>query len=257
MTPRLRVLPGGRSSTPAPEPEPEPEPTVDGGGSAPEPPLTPAQQKLVEQGLAMLPKWAASVARWYHYLCVTPEELLGPGALALREAALAYDPDQKQSFPVYARLHVRGRMVEAIRAEHFSLRARVEVAMDRSFELFSSHQVVEAHVSSDPEQDVLEGTREGCADALVASVGAGVRAMHPEGAEEVAVLRIALREGMATLLPTEREAVQLVDEEGMTLDEAARVLRVHKNTMQRRHANALRRLRAFLADPAEESPRKE
>ena len=199
----------------------------------------------------MLPIWAASVVRAFHYLPITPEELLGPGAIALREAALAYDPGRHTTFSTYAGYHARGRMVEAIRAEHYSLRARMDRAMDRAIAFCESHQVTELGAPGDPDEAAAEATRRACDEALAASMIAGLRAIAQESPEDVAVVRMSLREGMTTLRPPEREVVRLYYEEGMTLDEIADKTGVHANTAQRRHASALHKLRAFLVGSGE------
>ncbi len=209
-------------------------------------PLTAEQQALVESGLPLLAACAASVVRSFHYLPIEAEELLAPGAIALREAAIAYDAGSHATFATYARYHIRGRMVDAIRAEHFSLRARMERSMDRGMAFCESHQVTEPGAPGDPDEQTLAATHRGLAEALAASVIAGTLALTEESPEEVAVLRIALREGMGTLLPVEQEVVRLYYEEGMTLDEIAAETRVHMTTVKRRHGNALRKLRKLI-----------
>jgi RNA polymerase sigma factor (sigma-70 family) len=243
MAPDLRVIRGGASDEADAAPDPE---AVEGPSSDDARPLTAEQQALVAMGTSLLPKCAEVVARSFHYLGVTPEELLAPGAIGLREAALAYDSERPTSFLTYARCHVRGRMVEAVRAEHFSLRARMERAMDRSLDLFASDQVTGPTASDDPDVAAAEGWRRACDEALSASALAGLQAMAQESPEEVAVARISLRQGMSALTPPEREVIRLWYEEGLTLEEIAEKTGVHWNTAQRRHASALRKLRGFL-----------
>ncbi len=70
------------------------------------------------------------------------------------------------------------------------------------------------------------------------------------------MLRVSLREALATLYPEEQQVTHLVHERGLTLADAARELRVHANTAHNRHASALRKLRAFLLDDDEDDRRR-
>lgn len=231
--PDLHVLPGGNGGSGERAP-----------GTAP---LTEEQQRLVDAALPMLEPCARFVAQRFRYLGVEAGELMGPGAIALREAAIAYVSGRHASFATYARYNVLGRMTQAVRVDHFSLRGRVERAMDRAMCLFEAHQASPVAGDGGPDEGPIEATRRGAAEALAASAIAGVLAAEEESPESASALRISLREGVGTLLPAEREVIRLFFEEDMTLDEIAAKTGVHANTAQRRHARALEKLRAFFA----------
>ena len=218
------------------------------------PPLSAEQQQLVQMGVRMVERCADEVARRHHGL-VTAEELLAIGALALHEAALAYREDQHPSFLHFAKHHVHGRMLDAIRTEHFSLRARVEHAMERAFCRFESHHTLDVDLFADDEDKLLDGARRGCADALAATFLAGLlEAQQATPEEAVAELEgqvttlASLRGALATLHPDEQAAIQLVYGKGMTLTEVAQETGVHVNTAKNRHLSALRKLRALLVE---------
>lgn len=216
------------------------------------PALTSDQERLVRLGLPVVEACATEIARRYRGL-VTREELLAPGTIALREAALAYREERHPSFPCYARHHIQGRMIDALRAEHFSPSARLERAMDRAYERHASHQTLDFDLFADDEETLLDGTRLGVGDALAAAHVAALiedQRMTLEDAivedEAESAVIASLLAGTATLPPHERTVIELVYERGLTLDEAAGAIGVHVNTAQRRHVSALRKLRAYL-----------
>ena len=216
-------------------------------------PLTPEQEQLVEAGLPMVKQCAAEVASRFQPR-VHAEELLAPGTIALRQAVLSYQADLHPSFPVYARHHIRGRMIDAVRTEHFSLRARVEHAMERAYEIFEAQHKLDGDLAHDDEQVLLDSARQGCDDMLASVYVAGLleeEASTPEddlvAREDQQSQRDALQKARDALAPAEQTVVRLLYEEGMTMEEAAREMSVHFNTVQRRHTKALRTLRKALA----------
>jgi RNA polymerase sigma factor (sigma-70 family) len=220
----------------------------------PPPPLTPTQEKLCQDGLPMVEKCAREIARRFHPL-VEPCELLAAGAIALRQSAACYTSDLHASFPVYARHHIRGRMIDAVRSEHFSLRARVERSMERAYEIFESYHPVDGDLFADDDQKLLEGARKGCDELLGAVFLAGVREEMSQTAtaedelslrEEERALKADLERAKRDLPTAQRTALQLVYEQGMTIEEAAREMRVHRNTVQRYLTRAVQSLKAAL-----------
>jgi RNA polymerase sigma factor (sigma-70 family) len=221
---------------------------------AKKPPLTPDQLALVREGSHLVASCAEDIARRKRGL-TRKEELLGPGTIALYEAAMAYEEDRHPSFLHYARYHVYGRMLDVVRADHFSLRARVEHAMERSFSRMMSHQELDVDMFRDSDEELREGAHRGCADMLGANFLAGLlgaEQVNPEQdvseREEYVTCLALLREGIATLPAHERVVLELFYVKGMTLDEVAGETGTHANTAQRRHVAGLRRLRKFLAD---------
>lgn len=224
----------------------DPEPANE-GGAAPSPALTSKQNALVKLGLPEVRRCAAEVARRYRGR-FTPEEMLAPGTVGLLVAARSYDEERGLGFRYYARHYILGRMLNAIKTDLFSTRARVEHAMERAFCGFSAHQVLEGDLFADSEEKLLDDARRGCDDALAASLVAAAAEAREASPEDAVILRISLREALATLYPHELEVTQLVHEKGMSVAEASRDLRVHINTAQNRYTSALRKLRAFLLD---------
>ncbi len=212
------------------------EPANDGGQLE----MTSEQRQLFEEGLPMVRQCAAEVGTRWRY---PSQDLLGAGTVALHEVTRTYDPEQHPSFPVFARHHIRGRMIDAVKAEPWSSGSRVERAMERAFEVVMSHHVVDADLFRDSEEEILDRAREGEAEVLAAAFLAGLREKQEEDAEETVVERLWLRDGVARLYPPEREVVRLVYWQGKTADEVARELGVNPKTVRRRHAAALRKLR--------------
>ncbi len=239
MAPHLRLVPSPDAA----------------GDEAPKgPELTHLQRLLVKSALPMVEKCAREIAYRYRSL-TTREELLAPGTFALYDAAATYQEDRHPDFAVFARHHVRGQMLDAIRAEHFSLRARVERAMERAFDRFASHQTQEVNLFMDGDEKVGEAARQGNDDAVAAAVLAGLleaQALSPEevalAVESRAAAIASLKQALVALYRHEREVIRLVYEDGMTLDEVARKLSVHLRTVKNRHVSALRKLRASFVD---------
>jgi RNA polymerase sigma factor (sigma-70 family) len=209
------------------------------------PPLTPEQ--LVQVGLPIMRECAVHVARRFLGR-VTPEELYATGAEALQEAARTYDLEHHVRFQEYAKHHVRGRMIDAVKAELFSLEARVEQSMERAYEILAGHHVLDCDFFRDDESKLADAASKGADQVAAATFIAAVQEEQGADVEEAMAMHLTLQKAMASLYTVEREAVHLVAEEGMTLDEAAKELRVHANTVQRRYTRGLEKIRAFLAE---------
>jgi RNA polymerase sigma factor (sigma-70 family) len=221
-------------------------------GEAPLP--TPIQRALVESALPMVDQCARALAHRYRDI-VTHGELLAAGTIAAHDAAAIYEEDKHPDFSVFARHFIRGQMMDAIAAERFSLRARVERAMERAFEQMASHATLEINLFMAEDEAVEANAREGKARALASAFLAGVLEVHAQSAEELAIEAEAkqaaigtLAQAIGALYPHEREVIRLVYEQGLTLDKAARALSVHLNTVKGRHRSALVKLRAAFVE---------
>jgi RNA polymerase sigma factor (sigma-70 family) len=225
------------------------EPANDLDGAPPLPPLTPQQEALVQLALPCVERCAREVARCYRRR-FTPEDLLGAGTIGLIGAARDYDEERHPSFLHYAWHYVRGAMLNVVRTELFSSRARVEHAMERAFTGFEIHHVADVDLFAGTEEQLLEGGRQGSADALAAAFTAAVTAAreHPSDTEMALLLRIDLRRALLTLHRHELQMIKLVHEDGKSVAEASRELLVHTNTGQNRYQSALRKLRAYFTD---------
>ena len=221
-----------------------------------------AEQRLVMIALPMVEQCACELAATFHPR-VKREELLGPGTIGAHEAARRYDVEKHPSFPVYARHRIFGEMLDSIREEHRSLRARVEHAMERAHHGFSAHQEVTVDTFADPEETILEGAREGGDEALAAAFFAAAVVMAREPSPEEAVMELEggwdtfdmVRDAISSLNPHQREVIHLVYQKDMILEEAALAVGVSEKTAQRRHASALRVIRAFLVARGVTAPR--
>jgi RNA polymerase sigma factor (sigma-70 family) len=213
--------------------------------------LSPLQRGRVDENLGMVHACAAEIARRFRPR-VQPDELLTPGTFGLFEAARLFDPERHPSFPYFAKCYVVGRMLDAVRVEHVSQRARVARNMERSFYRFAAHHVLDADTTNAPEEVLLEGARDGCDDALAAALLATACDAEAASPEDAIVMRVSVEKALGTLHAHEREAVRLVFQEAKERPEAARILRVHVNTVQNRLAAAMHKLRVFLADRAED-----
>ncbi len=160
MAPHLRLVKGQEG------------PDEEGAGPAARA-LTPRQRLLVKAFLPMVAKIAASIVARYGGR-LSHGELLGPGTIALHEAAATYDEERHPDFEHYARHHVRGRMLDAIRADRFSSRARVERAMERAFDRFAGHQTLDVDTVMESDERIVEEVERGCDDALAVAVLAGL-----------------------------------------------------------------------------------
>jgi RNA polymerase sigma factor (sigma-70 family) len=215
---------------------------------ADEPPLTDEQQALVRRALPMVRHWAARIAGRSRGR-VKARELLGPGTLALYEAVRTYLEAQHPSFEYYAEIHVRGRMIDAIRMDTWSLRDRLEFLMERAALRQGEQQALEVDMLRDETAALKEGMRRRGDDRLAAAVaGAMSEAERPTPDEDMAARQeyghaLAAYEGaLDELAPEVRAAVLLVHRDRMGLEEASQVLGVHYNTVQRRAALGLRTL---------------
>jgi RNA polymerase sigma factor (sigma-70 family) len=208
-------------------------------------PLTPEEELRVRTGLSLVKRCAEEVAGGYQRY-VTWQELMAVGLFALRRAARLFRDEAYSDFPVYARHSIRGRMIDAVRRDHFSYSERIERAMDRAHDVFWAHEDVEIDTFSDPEEKLIEGAKGGCDDGLAAAIVAAAHEAQAAGPEAALIDRIAVRQAREALPPADREVVRLVHDEEKTLDEVAAELGVSPTTAQRRGRRGLRRLRDLL-----------
>jgi RNA polymerase sigma factor (sigma-70 family) len=216
-------------------------PANDTGG----PRLDPEQRRLFDEGMPMVEQCAREVGKRYH---VPHRDLLGPGTIALYEAVETFDRGQHASFSVYARHHLRGRMIDAIRFESPSRADRIERVMERAYERVMATHTVPVDIVHDSEEAILDASRKTQAEILAASVLAGLLDAQKEDPAEGVIERLWLRDGVARLVKHERAVIHLVYWEHHTLEEAAAALGIPPITARRRHASALQRLHALLVE---------
>lgn len=217
-----------------------------------EPPLTPQQLALVEHALPLVRHCAEKIARKRRGR-VQAQELHGAGTIALSNAVRRYRADRHPSFEHYAKSHVYGRMLDAIKQDQMSLGERVEIAMKSAATAYEEMHVIDLDLLVADEPELERGMDQGCDDLLTEVHLAGIFEAHrltPEDAmasrEEYDVIFEVFEDILPGLPRDEVEVLMLVHRDGRTLEEASQALGIHINTAQRRRTRALRRLRETL-----------
>jgi RNA polymerase sigma factor (sigma-70 family) len=210
------------------------------------------RQKRVLTALPMVEQCAAELARTF-YPKVKREDLLGAGTIGADKAAQKFDPEKHDNFPVFARHYIRGHMLNAIRSDFTSLRARVEHAMERVYDELACYPGAKIDLVGDADEVVDKTAREGVDDAVAASFLAAVLAAAGATTEEMALelegqltTLESLRKAIDALPPLEQEVIRLIYEKELEIEEIADRVCVCTRSVQRRHAGALRKLRESL-----------
>lgn len=214
---------------------------------------------------------ARQVARRYGHH-VTVDDLVSIGTLGLIDAVDRYDEERHASFAGYARIRVKGAMVDALRQGDWvprSVRQRHRLLAEtqdtlsarlgrtpKDAELASALEVDEEELdklrklSRIHEMTSLDapkhGTTQSVGDTLASST---------EGPEELAHqedLRQQVVGAIATLPERDRRIVQLYYYEGLNLKEIAEILTVSESRVCQLLGRCRRRLRATL-EPALDS----
>jgi RNA polymerase sigma factor for flagellar operon FliA len=221
-----------------------------GGGGGVAVLLDGRQRALVEQGLPLVERVAASLRRRYAGL-VDADELGALGRAGLVAAARAFDPSRGTPFDTYAWSYVHGAMKSAVRVE----------AQHRALAAAARRGVYAVLGSLDDDADVLRdgddehrARAQGAADALaagvMASIAGHVASLH---GEELAVALeshlVALREldaAMTALPERDRRLLTMVYRDGLDIAQAAATIGLSYATARRVHRSALDRLAALL-----------
>lgn len=205
---------------------------------------------LLAMGAALVPECARAIAARYRGR-VTPKELWAVGTMAVYEAIPSYR--QGRDAVTFLRGRIRSRMVRAIHNEHLSIQERMKRAMDSTSAEMEAHHIYGGDTFHDDDATMMSHVRAGLEDLLSSVYVAGLHAASTVRPDEILAERevyeqaiLALKASMEHLRPAEHQVIELVYRDGLTLEEAARVLKVHVNTAQALHVEALRRLRAML-----------
>ena len=214
-------------------------------------PLTIKQHLLVRRAIRVVDEEAGRIKRKWGR-AIDEDDLMSAGGIALVRCALRFDDTLCPSFEAYARLRVRGAMLDHVRAE--SREKRIWREMERAG--------AERMADFSDDYDVLRDTPEEfqrrldrmCEHQAAAIFLAGARQARkeavddPEAAAEYAQTIAALDAVLKALGSDERELVELMFAADFNLEEAAEALGVVRKTAWRRIHRVLEKLRTTLQD---------
>jgi RNA polymerase sigma factor (sigma-70 family) len=209
------------------------------------------EQTRVREALHVVERAAGELARAFPGRVRAPE-LLAVGTFALYRAARVFEEELSHDFRDYAYHRVRFAMIDSLRLETKQER-RLRAAMKGADLFLATYRNDEINVFEDDDDAVTARVAEG-ADALLAATFAAMveeqqRIDEEDPVAEVEEHRVA-REALATALHAlddeQRQVLALVYREGRTVEDIADTMGLSDRTIQRRHANALKRLREEL-----------
>jgi len=187
---------------------------------------------------------------------VSPEDLWSAGALGLLEAAKRFDAGREVRFETYAEHRIRGAMLDEMRRmDHLPRRLRADVE-----KVESARSRLAQQLGRDPETDeVAEALKVAPQDvAELLQLLAPHLPIHdetassPEAAVDEALAKGRLLHHLTKAVESLPERLQILlalyyDEE-LTYREIARILSVSEPRVCQLHSEAVKKLRAYLAE---------
>jgi len=215
------------------------------------PPLTAAQQALVESARDLVKAVARSIQARYGNALLPKGELRAAGNIGLVEAAQSFDETLGVPFEAFARRRVSGAMLNAIARELPHLRSRVAATEALEDFLEAPHDV------GDPLRDTDEDCRvrlEAYTDGAAASLFAGFSFQVARGGEEQIIAREAaalatraLEDAVKTLSERDQTLVRLRYRDGRDFKDIAKEMGMSYTTLRRYHADVMKRLAKRLS----------
>jgi RNA polymerase sigma factor for flagellar operon FliA len=211
----------------------------------------PERDALLQKHLGFVQRLARALARDLPS-SVTIEDLVSAGNVGLLAAAERFDPTRGASFTTFAYYRVRGSMYDAVRQSagqdpRYRARVAAQAAVD---DLVEATLGTRPHTQADPQAEAalaLAGALEEMATVFTMAEYAEALAPEPlsEDPETVAAAREGLAQARAAMgrMPSrEREMLEGVYFQHLTIEEAGQRLGLTKGWASRLHARALKLL---------------
>jgi RNA polymerase sigma factor for flagellar operon FliA len=181
------------------------------------------------------------------------------------EAIEAFDPERGNDFETFAKLRVRGAMLDEIRRAAWAPRSTVKVAVEAraaAHRLANEHGVPPTHrqIASELGIDVeryneLRGRNQGLAGTVtLEEINFASEEPTPEQAADEQSIHAALKQGIAGLTEREKTVVALYYDRELTLREIGAVLEVSESRVSQMLTAIARKLRSLMDEGGLSTP---
>lgn len=191
-------------------------------------------------------------------------DLVQAGIVGLMEAIDAFDAERGNDFETFAKLRIRGAMLDEIRRAAWAPRSTVKVAVEARAAATrianesgspATHRQIADQLGLDVARyHELRGRNQGLAGSVTLDeINFASEELTPEQAADEDSIRAALKRGIAALSDREKTVVALYYDRELTLREIGAVLEVSESRVSQMLTAIAKRLRASM-DGAGDGP---
>jgi RNA polymerase sigma factor for flagellar operon FliA len=184
-------------------------------------------------------------------------DLVQVGIVGLMEAIEVFDPERGNDFETFAKLRIRGAMLDEIRRAAWAPRSTVKVAVEARAAATrianengspATHRQIADRLGLDiARYHELRGRNQGLAGSVTLDeINFASEEQTPEQAADEASIRNALRQGIAELSERDKTVVALYYDRELTLREIGAVLEVSESRVSQMLTAIAKRLRAAM-----------
>ncbi|MEY2624897.1 MAG: FliA/WhiG family RNA polymerase sigma factor [Gammaproteobacteria bacterium] len=184
-------------------------------------------------------------------------DLVQAGIVGLMEAIESFDPERGNDFETFAKLRIRGAMLDEIRRAAWAPRSTVKVAVEARAAatrianekgLPATHRQIADELGLDVGRyHELRGRNQGLAGSVtLEEINFASEEPTPDEVADEDSIRIALKQGIASLSEREKTVVALYYDRELTLREIGAVLSVSESRVSQMLTSIAKQLRALI-----------